>query len=104
VSDEQNVTQDENLRRKLERQEPRKVQWLPSLSLKFGLMHLWAGSQLSDGRRIFLLLEEIQNWTFEFKIHWLTAETPMFGLYAWPYPVAYFFWLHSYDVLGKLGK
>jgi hypothetical protein len=104
VNEEQNVMPGENPQEKQEKREPRKVQWLPSLSLKVGLLHLWAGSQLSDGRRIFLLLEEIQNWTFEFKIHWLSSETPMFGLYAWPYPVAYFFWLHSYDVLKGLGK
>ena len=79
-----------------------RLKWYPTLSLKFGLMHLWMGNDLSDGRRIFLLLEEIPHWSFEFKLHLLTQETPMFALYFTPIPVAYFFWLHSHDVMARM--
>jgi hypothetical protein len=84
---------------KREKPNPQKLHWYPTLSLKFGLMHLWMGNDLSDGRRIFLLLEEIPNWSFEFKFHWLTDETPMFALCFTPLPYAHLFWLHSHDIL-----
>jgi hypothetical protein len=104
MSDGSNVTPDESRLEKLENPKPLKpqIKWFPSLSLKFGLMHLWMGNKISDGRRIFLLLEEIEYWSFQFKIHWLTEETPMFALFLTPVPVAYLFWLHSHDVMSRM--
>lgn len=99
-----NVTPDENRLNGLESPKSPKsrIKWYPMFSLKLGLMHLWMGNDLSDGRRIFLLLEEIPNWSFNFKLHWLSEETPMFALYLTPVPVAYFFWLHSHNIMAKM--
>lgn len=77
------------------------MKWLPSFSLKFGLVHLWAGCTESDGRKIFLLAEEIPDIRVEFKIHWLTDETPFIALYLWPTIVGYFCWFHSHDPISK---
>ena len=76
----------------------KKINWIPRFSLKIGLLHLWAGSQHSDGRRIFLLLEEIAEARVQVKLHWLSDESPMFGVYLWPTLVLYFLWTHSHKV------
>jgi hypothetical protein len=76
----------------------KKLRWVPNISLKIGLLHLWMGCDVSDGRRIFLLLEEIPNFQIQYKIHWLTDESPMFGISLYPVIVLHFFWMHSHDV------
>jgi len=53
----------------------------------------------SDGRKVYMLLEEIEEPRLMFKFHWLTDETPMFALSLWPTLMAYAFWLHSNDPL-----
>ncbi|MGH7746943.1 MAG: hypothetical protein ACREQ5_19640 [Candidatus Dormibacteria bacterium] len=77
------------------------MKWYPTISLKFGLMHLWLGNQVSDGRRIFMLAEEIPKFEIGFKFHWLNEVSPMFGLYLYPQPVAYFLWTHSHNLIDR---
>ncbi len=90
---------DENPPEKLENpKQQRRLSWFPTVSLKVALVHLWIGNQVSDGRRIFALVEEIPQAELGFKIHWLSNETPVIGLYLWPKPVAYLFWMHSHDI------
>ena len=75
------------------------LEWRPTLSIKAFGLHLWIGRQESDGRNIYGLVEEIDSSEIGFKIHWLSANIPMFALFVWPEPVVYFFWLHSHDVM-----
>jgi hypothetical protein len=56
------------------------------------------GRQESDGRKIYLLLETIEDAKIEMKFHWLTDETPCMALFLYPTIAAYFLWMHSHDV------
>jgi hypothetical protein len=74
------------------------TEWVPSMSLKIGFLHLWMGRRESDERMLYLLLESIDEPRVMIKIHWLTEETPMFALSLYPTVAAFAFWLHSHDV------
>jgi hypothetical protein len=74
----------------------KKISLYPSFSLKFGLVHLFIGNEKCDGRRIFVLVEELEEARFEVKLHWLITTEPMFGLFLWPTFCAYLFWCASH--------
>ena len=78
-----------------------KLLWFPQMSLKVWRLHFWANLQgsVSDGRKIWLLLEEIEDPKIEVKIHWLSHETPFVGLWLYPGFYARMLWvLHSHEV------
>jgi hypothetical protein len=100
MRDDLNAPPEKPLRKKLETLRPQKprIAWHPTFSLKLGYLHLWLGKQESDGRSIYVLVEQTSEFRFDLKLHWLTQETPMIGLYVYPTLAAFFLWTHSHDV------
>lgn len=70
----------------------------PTLSLYLPFLHLWMGRQHSQGRWVYVLVEESEKSYISFTLFWLSNERPMFSLILWPFPIAHIFWLHSSSI------
>lgn len=71
-----------------------KLDFWPTLSIKFGRLHFWFGKTRTHDRLVFAVAELKEEFSIGFTFHWLADETPMFSLLLWPAFFGTLFWCY----------